>query len=77
MNSNAKQGLVTSPRRRWLGAISAALAGFTVWRLRGGRRGPLDTASAQSDYRPLWPAKSSTNTRVVLRPSPESVKRHG
>jgi hypothetical protein len=65
------------PRRRWLGAIAAALAGFAAWRLRGGRRGTLDSVAAQSDRRPPWPAKSSTNTRVVLRPSPESVKRHG
>jgi hypothetical protein len=68
-----------SQRRRWLGAVSAVAAGLVAWSWRG--RAPRAALSADKANQPTHPAASagdsSASVRLVVKPSPYSVKRHG
>jgi hypothetical protein len=76
MNSCAAPPVAKPPRRRWLGALAAALTGFVALKMFA-RRGRVAGAPAVAPHHPVWPAQVKANPRVVLRPSAESVKRHG
>jgi hypothetical protein len=68
-----------SPRRRWLGAVSAAAAGFVAWAWRGhDRLAAISIAKPNHLPNPVSDAaKPSAVVRIMVRPSPDSVKRHG
>jgi hypothetical protein len=79
MKSETPDSTPFSQRRRWLGAFSATAAGLAAWAWpRRGRRAAM--SSTAPDRMPR-PASSSTNAsgrlKLVLKPAPESVKRHG
>jgi len=66
-----------SQRRRWLGAVTAAAAGLAAWRGRG-RRSATPTVKPDAQPGPVSsPDHPSTSARILVRPSPDSVKRHG
>ena len=68
----------SSPRRRWLGAIAAAAGAALAWRARA-PRAALATGNL-SDRTPIRAANASTPARpirIVVKPSSDSVKRHG
>jgi hypothetical protein len=79
MKSELLDSNPSSQRRRWLGAISAASAGLVAWAWHArGRRGAVSPAAANPVPRPASSAPlASTGVGLVLKPAPESVKRHG
>ena len=66
-------------RRRWLAAVSAAAAGLAAWVWRGrNRHAAHPTVTPNQALRPAdSTANSSASVKLVVRPSPDSVKRHG
>ncbi|HEX7508769.1 MAG TPA: hypothetical protein VF550_18500 [Polyangia bacterium] len=67
------------PRRRWLGAIAAAAGAAWAWRARGSR-------TARPAGNPFLPDRAASTAKathasapvtLAVRPSPDSVKRHG
>jgi hypothetical protein len=64
----------TLPRRGWLGAVAA---GGAAW--IGTRIGlPTDTRRTPAASSPPAPrAAGSSRTSLMVRPAPDSVKRHG
>jgi hypothetical protein len=62
------------PRRSWLGAIAAVAAAWTGWKA-GVRRTDAPRLSASTSRPPR--ASDSPRAPLVVRPSPDSVKRHG
>jgi hypothetical protein len=74
MKSNRTIPQSKLPRRTWLGAVAAVAAAWTGWKT-GVRRTGAPTPSASTSR----PARASDSPRapLVVRPSPDSVKRHG
>ena len=68
---------VSSPRRRWLGAIAAAAGAAWAWRVRAPRAALSTGKPILPDRTPVGAAKALTPVRLAVRPSPDSVKRHG
>ena len=68
---------VSSPRRRWLGAIAAAAGAAWAWRARAPRAALSTGKPILPDRTPVSAAQVSTPVSIVVRPSPDSVKRHG
>jgi hypothetical protein len=67
------------PRRRWLGAIAAAAAAPWAWRARGSRTA-LPTGNPVLPDQDASTAKAthaSAPVTLAVRPSLDSVKRHG
>jgi hypothetical protein len=69
----------SAQRRRWLGAASAAATALAAWAWRGrGRRlNPTATAPVASLATPSTDAVLSSAAKLVVKPAPDSVKRHG
>jgi hypothetical protein len=66
-------------RRRWLAAVSASAAGLAAWVWHGRDRhaAPPTVTPNQAPRSADSTANPSASVRLVLRPSPDSVKRHG
>jgi hypothetical protein len=70
----------SSPRRRWLGAVAAAAGAAWAWRARAPRAALPTGKPILADRTPVGAVNASTPIRlgrIVVRPSSESVKRHG
>lgn len=67
----------SSPRRRWLGAIAAAAGAAWAWRARSPRAALSTGKPILPDHTPVGVVQASTPVSIVVRPSPDSVKRHG
>jgi len=67
----------SSQRRRWLGAVSAAAAAVWAWRARAVRTSFSTAKSAEPIRTAVSTAQAPSTERLVLKPSPDSVKRHG
>jgi hypothetical protein len=79
MKSELLDSTPSAQRRRWLGAISAAAAGLAAWAWHDrGRRGTVPPAAPNPVPKPAATVPvASTVAGRVLKPAPESVKRHG
>jgi hypothetical protein len=62
------------PRRGWLGAAAAAVASLLAWKA-GTRAHVTANATMPREHFPATPGLSRAS--VVVKPSPDSVKRHG
>ena len=81
MKSDHLDPTPSSQRRRWLGAISAAAAAVWAWRARAPRATFSTGNSMESSITSGQPSAGATRAaspvRLVIKPSPDSVKRHG
>jgi hypothetical protein len=77
MKPDLPDATTSSPRRRWLGAIAAAAGAAWAWRARAPRAQVATGKPDLPDRTPVGTAQAPTPVRLVVRPSPDSVKRHG
>jgi hypothetical protein len=74
MKSNRTIPQSKLPRRTWLGAVAAVAAAWTGWKA-GVRGTDAPRLSVSTSRRPR--SSDSPRAPLVVRPSPDSVKRHG
>jgi len=72
------QGNITTPsklpRRGWLGALAAAVAGLALGKTRGRRPGKALLGTSGS---PQTGSVKGSRASIAIHPCPDSVKRHG
>jgi hypothetical protein len=62
-------------RRGWLAALGAAVVGLATWKVRA-RDGSV-SVPGQARPHALRSADSIVPVKIMVRPAPDSVKRHG
>jgi hypothetical protein len=62
------------PRRRLLGAVAGALAGLVAWKLSR-RKLAVSPSAEHAESSPT--TATTTASKLVVKPAPNSVKRHG
>jgi hypothetical protein len=65
-----------APRRRVLGAVAGAVAGLVGLKLSG-RKSTVSPLARATEASPTTEPVARAATKLVVKPAPNSVKRHG